>query len=133
MIIGAVIVMVEVICRPVTVKTQPVRPRGHEAVFRIVMVSQLVRIQMPFTDVTRMVVASGQYPAETFMVGSHSKLVDYHAGGSGIFAGEQGCTVRRTNRHIGNRVLEAYRVRSQLVDIGCSSFLVAGVAASLIA
>jgi len=100
--------MVEVICRPVTVKTEPVRPRGHETVFRFVMVPQLIRIQMPFADVSRLATASGQYPAETFVVGSHSKLIDYHAGRSGIFASEQGRPVCGTNRHIGNRVLEVY-------------------------
>jgi len=98
--------VVEIVSRPVTVKTQSVGPRWYEAVFRVVMVTQLICIQMPFAYVSRLIAAAGQHVAKAFVVGSHPKLVYDHAGRGCVFTGQQRGPIGGTDGHVGNRIAE---------------------------
>ena len=112
-----VVFVVEIIRREVAVKAQSVLAGRHERVFRVVVVAQLCRVQVPFTDIRRIVTCVVQNVGKALVMRIHSDLVYNHAGGSGIFTGQQTCAIGCADGVSGNCVGYVGAIARQVVYI----------------
>ena len=93
------IFMPEIICGKEIIEAQSVRPLGYVRIFRIIMISKLSSIHMPFSDISRFIAIFIQHLSQCMVVRwIDTDLIDYHTGTGGIFPGQQRRPVWRTYR-----------------------------------
>ena len=103
-----VVLMVEVVRRPVTIPAEAVLLHlGRDVgVLHPVVIARLVRPQVPLTNVARFVAALGYRVAEATLVGVDAHLVDGHAGARWVLARKQRRAIGGAYRHGGDALAE---------------------------
>ena len=98
--------MMEIVCRPLTIETEPMLSWWNVGIPRVVVPPQLICPQMPFPDVTRLVPVSMQNMSKAVVVRVHSEFINRHAGTTCVFSGEKRGAVWRAHRATRNSVAE---------------------------
>ena len=71
--------MVKIVGSPVAVESEAVHAGGSVGVFRIIVVAQLIRPEMPFADITCLVAVLIQYMGKARVIGVHPDFVYDHS------------------------------------------------------
>ena len=126
--IRRIVAVVEVVGGEISVEAEPVGAGRHERIFRVVMVSQLCRIEVPFAYVGGVVTRFVQDVGKTLVTGIHPYFVDDHPRRRGVLARQQRGTVRRAHGVSRHRIRHVGALRGKRVDFGRVCEFVAVVA-----